>query len=134
MRMHRDRQQVARRARNLRFHRMVQRVADSLPDEIQDLLENVAIVVQDEPDSAVRSEFGAPRREILGLYQGVPMIDRTGGGALKLPDKISIYTGPMLRMCHTRQDLERQIRITLLHEIGHHLGHDEGGLRRMGLG
>lgn len=131
--MNRDPRIVARRARHLRFHRMVQRVSRTLPNQIQAALNNVAIVVQDEPTAAQRSELTSAGSDLLGLYQGVPMIERTGGG-LMLPDHITIFAGPIQRYTRSPKQMEEQIRVTLLHEIGHHLGFDEGGLDRIGLG
>ncbi len=124
---------MARRARHLRFHQMVQRVSRTLPDQIQASLNNVAIVVQDEPTAEQRSDLTNGASDILGLYQGVPMIER-GGGGLMMPDRITIFVGPITRHTRSRADMEEQIRITLLHEIGHHLGFDEFGLERIGLG
>lgn len=132
--MNRDPRIVARRARHLRFHRMVQRVSRTLPHQVQASLHNVAIVVQDEPTAEQRSELTTGASDILGLYQGVPMIER-GSGNLLVPDRITIFAGPISRYTRNNQArMEEQIRITLLHEIGHHLGFDEGGLDRIGLG
>lgn len=130
--MKRDPRIVAQKARHLRFHRMVQRVYDTLPSQVQDSLTNVAIVVQDEPTARQRSELLGRNRDLLGLYQGVPMIAR-GSGNLLIPDRITIFAGPLTRYTRNRNDLERQIRKTLLHEIGHHLGYDEAGVARLGL-
>lgn len=123
---------MARRARHLRFHRMVERISRSLPDKVQASLKNVAIVVLDEPTASQRSELTRGGSDILGLYQGVPMILR--GGDPLLPDRITIFVGPISRYTRSRAQMEEQIRITLLHEIGHHLGYDELGLQRIGLG
>lgn len=131
--MDRDPLIVARRARHLRFHRMVQRVSDTLPTQVQALLNNVAIVVKDEPTDRQRSELASASRDIFGLYQGVPMIER-GGGNMLLPDQITIFAGPLTRYTRSNAELEEQIRVTLLHEIGHHLGFDESGVERLGLG
>ena len=124
---------VAYRARNLRFYRMVQRATNTLPSQVQELLNNVAIVVQGEPTADQRSDLANATSELLGLYQGVPMIER-GSGNMLLPDRITLFSGPLMRHTRGRADLEAQIRITLLHEIGHHLGYDEVGLERIGLG
>lgn len=131
--MDRDPFVVARRARHLRFHRMVQRVSDTLPTQVQALLSNVAIVVQDEPTDQQRSELASASCDIFGLYQGVPMIER-GSGNLLLPDQITLFAGPLTRYTRSSSELQEQIRITLLHEIGHHLGFDEAGVERLGLG
>ncbi len=61
------------------------------------------------------------------------MIER-GGGNMLLPDQITIFAGPLTRHTRSTVDLEEQIRVTLLHEIGHHLGFDEAGVERLGLG
>lgn len=131
--MDRDPLVVARRARHLRFHRMVQRVASTLPTQVQALLNNVTIVVQDEPTDQQRSELASASCDIFGLYQGVPMIER-GGGNMLLPDHITLFAGPLSRHTRNQPELEEQIRVTLLHEIGHHLGFDEAGVERLGLG
>ncbi|MCA9832784.1 MAG: metallopeptidase family protein [Thermomicrobiales bacterium] len=111
---------------------MVQRVYDTLPSQVQDSLTNVAIVVQDEPTARQRSALTGRNRDLLGLYQGVPMIER-GSGNMLIPDRITLFAGPLTRYTRNRYDLERQIRKTLLHEIGHHLGYDEAGVARLGL-
>lgn len=131
--MDRDPLSVARRARHLRFHRMVQRVSNTLPAQVQALLNNVAIVVQDEPTDQQRSELSNEAWDIFGLYQGVPMIERGGHGPM-LPDQITLFAGPLSRHTRNKVELEEQIRVTLLHEIGHHLGFDEAGVERLGLG
>jgi predicted Zn-dependent protease with MMP-like domain len=115
---------------------MVQRVVDTLPPHIQKLLDGIAIVVQDEPDQSQladldRREDGGDT-ELFGLYQGVPMIERSSGYTI-LPDRITIFAGPLSRACATRDELEEEIRITVLHELGHHLGFDEDGLDALGL-
>ena len=60
------------------------------------------------------------------------MIERSSGYAL-LPDRITLFAGPLTRSCASRDELEEEIRITVLHELGHHLGFDEGGLDDLGL-
>lgn len=125
--------QTAQRARHRRFHLMVQRVVDTLPPHIQRLLDSVAIVVQDEPDQAQLVDLDHREdTELFGLYQGIPMIDRSSGYSI-LPDRITIFAGPLSRSFSSRIDLEDEIRITVLHELGHHLGFDEDGLDALGL-
>lgn len=112
---------------------MAQRVVDTLPPHIQELLEGVAIVVQDEPDELQLADFDDREdTELFGLYHGVPMIDRASGYA-SIPDRITLFAGPLSRAFTSRAELEEEIRITVLHELGHHLGFDEDGLDALGL-
>ena len=87
---------------------------DELPDDIRDLMSNVAVTVEDEPPD------GQP---LLGLYQGVPWGKRGAYYSGALPDKITIYRGPIERMCGGDPErLRRQVRRTVFHEIAHHFG------------
>lgn len=125
---------MARRARHRRYQTLVQRVVDTLPEHVQGLLDNVAIVVADEPSSEqLRAADGTTHDDLFGLYQGVPMIDRGSGYSMVPPDRITIFLGPLGRAFSARADLEEEIRITILHELGHHLGLDEAGLEALGL-
>ena len=132
--MIRSANRTARRARHLRFQLTVQRVVDTLPDIIQELLEEVAIVVQDEPSAEQRRESELDdNQDLFGLYQGIPRTERTSGYSMVMPDRITIFAGPLQRACSGRRDLEEEIRTTVLHELGHHLGYGEAGLDRIGL-
>ena len=109
------------------FQDLVQRALDSLPDEYATLISTVAVVVEDEPSSEVLADLEMEDDEdLLGLYQGLS-IDKesffqTGG---QLPAKISIYRGPILRLCRTRNEVVQEVRDTVVHEIGHHFGLDD---------
>ena len=109
------------------FQELVQRALDSLPDEYAALISNVAVVVEDEPSSEVLADLEMEDDEdLLGLYQGLS-IDKesffqTGG---QLQAKISIYRGPILRLCRTRNEVVQEVRDTVVHEIGHHFGLDD---------
>lgn len=107
-----------------RFRALVAEVLDGLPEPWAELLDNVAVVVEDEPSDddliAVGMDPNEPD-ELLGLYQGVPQHER-GMGYCELPDRVVIYRGPLLRISRTRADLVREIRETVLHELGHHFG------------
>ena len=111
-------------ARRKRVSVMVEQAMRSLPPAVQETLINIAIVVEDEPPDDM---------EQLGLYEGVPQADREGGEPI-LPDRITLFRGPLERAFPDDADRRDEIRITLLHEIGHHIGLDEGDLDRIGLG
>jgi len=112
------------------FERYVDQAIQSLPPKFQAALDNIEIVVEDFPDPEVLDDMGA-EPGILGLYQGVPLPERMGG-EVNLPDKISIYRGPLEEDFPDREELWREIRVTLLHEIGHYFGMDEEELSRLG--
>jgi predicted Zn-dependent protease with MMP-like domain len=96
---------------------------EGLPEEFRGALENVAIVVKDEPDRPDLSRFQleAEEGELFGLYHGVPLAER-GSGYIGLPDRIEIYRGPILRSFDTPHDIVTEIRNTVIHELGHHMG------------
>ena len=109
------------------FQELVQQALDGLPDEYAKLISNVAVVVEDEPSPDLLADLEMEEDEdLLGLYQGLS-IDResffqTGG---QLPAKISIYRGPILRICRTKKEVVQEVRDTVVHEIGHHFGLDD---------
>ena len=96
------------------FEDLVEEAIAALPDDLRRFMSNVAVVVEDEPPA------GLP---LLGLYQGVPLTQRTSGYAGVAPDKITIYRGPLLR--HYGADprrLAHEVRHVVWHEIAHHFG------------
>lgn len=96
------------------FEQLVSDALDELPDDIRDLMSNVAVTVEDEPPD------GQP---LLGLYQGVPWGRRGAYYSGALPDKITIYRGPIERMTGGNPEaLRKQVRRTVFHEIAHHFG------------
>jgi len=105
------------------FESLVAQALDGLPAEFAELLENVAVMVEEEPEPSIIRSFGLdPRRSTLfGLYQGVPQ-PRRDTYYSALPDRVTIYRGPILRECHDRLDVIRQVRDTVVHELGHHFG------------
>jgi len=115
------------------FERLVEQAVAEIPDEFHRCLENVTIVVEDEPSAEVLESVGLdPRRDTLfGLYQGLPWSKRPHDYA-GMPDHIAIYMGPLVRACGTRAQLERQVRATVVHEIAHFFGLSEKRIRRLG--
>lgn len=106
------------------FERHVRRALESLPPEIARAMANVEIVVEDEnPEDP----------DLFGLYLGIPLTDRDSGYAGVLPDKIAIYRIPLEEEFGDEPAvLEEEIRITVLHELGHHFGLDEDRLDELG--
>jgi predicted Zn-dependent protease with MMP-like domain len=105
------------------FKAMVMEALEDLPERFQSMLENVAVVVEDEPspEDLAHLEMDPEDGELLGLYHGVPLTDRdvayTG-----LPDRVFVYRGPILRCCASADEVRQQVRETVIHEIGHHVG------------
>lgn len=104
------------------FESLVVRALDLLPAEFAELLDNVTVVVEDEPsaeDLAAFEDMGDD--ELFGLYRGVPLSERDSGYC-ELPDHIAIYRGPLVRWCRDRRELMNEVRDTVVHELGHHFG------------
>jgi predicted Zn-dependent protease with MMP-like domain len=112
-----------------RFERIVERAVASLTDEVRLKLENVEIVIESEPPGG---DAGDDSEGMFGLYEGVPLTERTSGYGMTLPDKITIFRGPLEREFETPAELFEQVRITVLHEIAHHFGIDEARLVELG--
>lgn len=113
------------------FKEVVAQAMDSLPEEFKAKLENIEVVIESFPSAEIKSQF--PRgRLILGLYQGVPHSRRTTHYGLVMPDKISLYKRNIERVSASREQAYRQIRKTLLHEIGHHFSLSDDDLYDIG--
>ncbi len=111
------------------FEHLVAQALDDLPPPFAERLENIAVFVEEEPTAADLDSAGFDPQEddLLGLYQGVPLAER-GSSYNALPDRVVIYRGPLLRCCESRRELIREVRDTVLHELGHHFGLDEDEL------
>ena len=111
------------------FERLVEAALASLPPQFADLLDNVAVVVEEEPSAEDLEILGEDRDqfdELLGLYRGVALTRRTHDMLPRLPDQIAIFRGPINRIAPTRREAVRQIRETVIHELGHYFGlHDD---------
>lgn len=92
----------------------------SLPAEIRGRLENVAVVVEDWPPAD--DPLVLDRGEMMGVYRGIPVGERGVGYHLAVPDRIVIYRGPITIAARDRTELRREIRDTVVHEIGHYFG------------
>lgn len=115
------------------FENVLRQVLDDLPGMFRDSIRNVAIVVEDRPPDWLLDELGLPPGETLyGFYHGIPLPERSVLDSGNLPDRISVYRGPLMEDFRDPRELARQIRTTLLHEIGHYFGMDEENLARLG--
>ena len=116
-----------------RFERLVAKALSELPPEIHDMMENVAVVVQRNPTAGQLAAAGiGPGTTLLGLYEGVPLTERTSSYGMILPDKISIFQEPIERICANDVRIIREVRRTVLHEVAHHFGISDRRLRELG--
>jgi len=115
------------------FDNVLRQALDDLPGMFRESLRNVAIVVEDRPPDWLLDELDLPPGETLyGFYHGIPLPERSVLDSGNLPDRISVYRGPLMKDFRDPGELARQIRTTLLHEIGHYFGMDEEDLARLG--
>jgi len=106
-------------------------VAD-LPDEFQERLDNIDIVVQDEPTSGQLASTGLKRSEtLLGLYEGVPLTRRSRSYGMVPPDKITIFQKPIEARYHSETQIQREIQRVVKHEIAHHFGISDARLNQL---
>lgn len=124
---------MADAADDIDFESLVSETLDSLPAEIAAQVENVDVVVEDEPPPHVLAEL-APGTSLFGLYHGIPLTKRGSGYGNVLPDKISIYRGPIIRYWRRPDAIRNQVRRTVIHEIGHYFGMPEDRLHELGWG
>lgn len=104
------------------FERLVVDALDGLPPELGRLIRNVVVLVEDEP-----TEPG-----LLGLYEGIPLTERDSYYGGVLPDRITIYRGPLSRLSSDVAELQHEVRVTVVHEVAHHFGIDDDRLDELG--
>jgi len=106
------------------FEAVVGEALDRMPGHFAELMDNVVVQVEDEPDeeTLLDLELDPELDTLFGLYTGVPQDERGSWYGSVLPDMILIYRLPLLHECRSRDELLRQIQLTVLHEIGHHFG------------
>jgi predicted Zn-dependent protease with MMP-like domain len=114
------------------FEALVEEALGQLPEEFRAALDNVAVMVEEEPSEEDLEGVGIDvedpdRDELFGLYQGVPLSERDSFYAA-LPDRVLIFRGPILRACDTRREVIREVRETVQHELGHYFGLEEDEL------
>jgi len=125
--MARARRRAALTVSPAQFDDLVRRALDGLPEDYARIMKNVAVTVEEEPPRDVLDELGlASEDDLLGLYTGISPEDESFfNPAGQLPSRISIYRGPILRLCRTAGEVVQEVRDTVVHEIGHHFGLDD---------
>ena len=114
-----------------RFERLVADALTTVPQQFRDAMQNLAIVVEDEPDDELLDEMNAgPDDTLFGLYTGIPLTERQWAQGNTLPDRILIFQGPHEREAEDEDDLVVSIGETLIHEIGHYFGMSEEEIDR----
>jgi len=106
-----------------RFEELVGEALDEVPPELLDLMDNVVVLVEDDPEGD---------DDLLGLYEGHALTNRGWDYAGVLPDRITIYRNPTLRICDTEDDVVDEVATTVVHEIAHHFGIDDERLHELG--
>jgi predicted Zn-dependent protease with MMP-like domain len=105
-----------------KFEQLVAEALDTIPPELARAMSNVVVTVVDE----------APEPDLQGLYTGVPLTERGDWYSAVLPDRIEIYRDAICEICETEEDVIREVRITVIHEVGHHFGIDDARLHELG--
>ena len=114
------------------FEALVQQAIDAIPESIFAMMDNIIFFIEDE----YSPEPGEPENpEILGIYDGISLTERDlDWAAGALPDRITIFKNPTLRICKTTDDVVREVGITVMHEVAHHFGIDDAKLHELGWG
>lgn len=121
-----------KKQKRVSFEQLVEHALAELPEELARALDNLEITVQDAPDDWMLQETEQDEDELLGLYVGVPLPERSYDAEPYLPDRIYIFQRPLERMFRDPNELREQIRITVIHELAHYFGFDEDYLRENG--
>ena len=109
-----------------KFRTLVDEALATIPDRFRDAMQNIAIVVEDEPSARALEEVGIePPDTLLGLYEGTPLTERQWAHGNVLPDKITLFQDPIEDASRDRDDVIIAIAETLIHEIGHYFGLSE---------
>lgn len=112
------------RMNRARFEELVADGLDLVPEELLRLMDNVVVLVEDDPPP--------DEPDLLGLYEGLALTERGSDYTGMLPDRITIYRRPILGMCDTEDDVVEEVAVTVVHEIAHHFGIDDARLHDLG--
>jgi predicted Zn-dependent protease with MMP-like domain len=105
------------------FEELVADALDTIPPELAAAMDNVVVLVADRHDT---------EPELLGLYEGVALTERTSNYGGVLPDRIMIYQDAILDVCDSEDDVVHEVAVTVVHEVAHHFGIEEENLRELG--
>ena len=116
-----------------RFEALVSRALDGIPDLVAEHMNNIDVVIEDWPTKAQYEDLGLePDEWLFGLYEGTSLLERGITSDPLLPDKITIFKGPLEEACESEEQIAEEVRRTVVHEIAHHFGIDEDRLRDLG--
>jgi len=118
-----------------RFERLVREefrvVLEALAPELRVMAEKVTIVTADRPSEYERDRTGA--EDLLGLYEGVSLTERRFDDMETVADVITLFRVPLMEICRTEKKIREEVRLTIIHELGHYFGFEEGELEARGL-
>ncbi len=118
--------------RRERFEQLVAQAVDELPEEFLERLDNVDVVVEDQPSPAQIKHAHIGRDEtLLGLYEGIPITERNSNYGLVPPDKITVFQKPVEAVAGTDDDIRREVQSVVKHEIAHHFGISDARLDQL---
>ena len=109
-----------------RFEELVSEALDTIPPGLTALIDNCVVLVEEEPPE--------DDPDLLGIYDGTPLTERDSSYSLVVPDRITLFRGPLLAMCEDEDEVVEEVRITVVHEIAHHFGIDDDRLHALGYG
>lgn len=110
---------------NLEFETIAEEIIRELPEFFKSKISNIIVVVKAEPTKAQERKLG---RLLLGLYEGVSLLDRATNYSGAMPDKITLFQNNIESVCHTEEELRKEVRHVILHEIAHHFGIDDASV------
>ena len=118
--------------RRREFERLVARALEALPEPFAAHLDNVIIIIEEWPRDELLRQMGmGPDETLMGYYEGTPLTEYGRDFGMQLPDRIFIFKGPIERLCNSREEVEEEIRKTVMHEVGHYFGLGEEELEHL---
>lgn len=127
-----DRYALPPRFTRREFESYVEAAVAELPDEFREKMDNLAVVVEEVPPAGLLRTLEEPAPDLLGLFVGTPLPEKSLGDLPQAPDAVYLFKRNLERLCESREEIVEEIRITLLHEVGHFLGLDEQQLSDRG--